>query len=93
MSEKEFDKRLNATIKLSFPVEVNGTLYEELSMRRPKTKDTLLAAKQKGGEVERGVYLMARLCDVEPDVIEELDEVDAEKLGEQHKAFTGRERE
>ncbi|WP_311276176.1 phage tail assembly protein [Methylobacterium sp. WCS2018Hpa-22] len=86
----KYDTDSEKTIKLDFPVTVDAMEYKELTMRRPKTKDSIAASKFKGSEAERGIFLMAKLCNVSPDVIEELDEVDANKLGEQHKAFTGR---
>jgi hypothetical protein len=47
------------------------------------------AAKSRGSEAEKGILLLADLCDVAPAVIEELDEADARKLGEQLDAFRG----
>lgn len=85
-----FDRRESAEIKLQYPVTADGVTYDKLTMRRPKTKDGIAASKFKGNESERGIFLLAQLCGVSPDVIEELDEVDADALGEQHKAFTGR---
>lgn len=90
---KAYDKRPEVTIDLDFPFDHDGIHYTKLTMRRPKTKDALNAQKAKGNEADKGILLLARLCDVTPEVIAELDEVDAEKLGEQHRAFTGRERE
>lgn len=86
----DFDRRAEAEIKLEYPVTVDAVTYEALIMRRPKTKDSLAAAKHKGGEAERGIFMLARLCNVAPNVIEELDAIDAEALGEQLEAFQGR---
>ena len=95
MTTKAYDKRLTVDIALDYPVTVGGVKYDVLTMRRPKTKDSLIAAGYKGSDAEKGVRLYANLCTfkgepVSPDVIEELDDVDSDKLGEQHKAFTGR---
>jgi len=87
---KDFDKRLSVEIVLNFPVLVDAVEYKSLTMRRPKTKDSLVAASFKGSDSKRGIMLFANLCDVSPDVIEELDEVDADALGDQLQAFTGR---
>jgi hypothetical protein len=84
------DERLYATIKLDFPVAVDGITYDKLTMRAPKTKDSLAASRRKGSDAERGIFLLARLCDVTPEVIEELYEIDAQKLGEQLDTFRGR---
>lgn len=86
----DFDRRLEAEIVLQYPVTVNGQVYTSLKMRRPKTKDGLAAARHKGSDAERGIFIFSRLCDVEPAVLEELDEVDSEALGAQYRAFTGR---
>lgn len=83
------DMRLSADIKLDFPVSVDGIDYQKLTMRRPKTKDSIKAAKFRGHDADKGILLLADLCNVSPDVIEELDEIDAQKLGAQLEAFRG----
>jgi hypothetical protein len=93
---KDFDARTEVEIPLTFPVTFDGLTYSKLTMRRPKTKDGIVTSKLKGvTEAERGIHLLARLCTsngqgVSPDLIAELDETDAEALGDQYKAFTGR---
>jgi len=84
------DLRPEAEIELQFPVEVDGVTYKALTMRRPKTKDGLAASKFRGNDAERGIFLLARLCNVAPNVIEELDEIDAMALDAQLRAFQGR---
>lgn len=88
MSDKK-DMRLSADIVLDFPIEVDGTKYPKLTMRRPKTKDSLKAAKFKGHDADKGILLLSDLCNVSPNVIEELDEIDAKKLSDQLDAFRG----
>lgn len=88
MTDKK-DMRLTAEVTLDFPVESDGKTYTTLTMRRPKTKDSLKAAKFKGHDADKGILLLSDLCNVSPDVIEELDEIDAMKLGEQLDAFRG----
>lgn len=90
MSKKEFDRRLEVAIPLEFPKTVDGQTYTSLTMRRPTTADGIAAAEYKGSEGRKGLFLFARLCNVSPDVIEALDEIDSQALGEQHSAFTGR---
>jgi hypothetical protein len=85
----DFDRRTSVAIGLDYPVTVGGLVINELNMRRPKTKDSMKAAKSRGSEAEKGILLLADLCDVAPAVIEELDEADARKLGEQLDAFRG----
>lgn len=86
----DFDKRTSVEIQLFYPVKVDGTDYATLTMRRAKSKDSIKAQSYKGSDAKRGVLLFADLCGVSPDVIEELDEKDADQLGEQLKRFTGR---
>lgn len=81
--------RLSAEITLDFPFEVDGKTYKAMTMRRPKTKDSLKAAKFKGHDADKGILLLSDLCNVSPDVIEELDEIDAKKLSDQLDAFRG----
>lgn len=77
------------TVTLDFPFEVDGTSYLTLDMRRPKVADNVAAQKQKGGDFEKGIFMLARLCDVPPEVIHELDELDAAKLQDELNSFRG----
>lgn len=88
-AKKKIDMRLSATISLDFPITVDGARYDALTMRRPKTKDSMKAAKFKGHDADKGILLFSDLCGVSPDVIEELDEIDAQKLADQLDAFRG----
>ena len=90
MTDKTYDARPDVEIPLDFPVTVDGEQYTRLKIRRPKTKDGLLAARRQGSEAERSIFLFAMLCNVAPAVIEELDEVDAAKLTKQYEAFKSR---
>lgn len=94
-TKRDPDMRPEARIELAFPVTdpTEHIEVDALIMRRPKTKDSLAAAKFKGGEAERGIFLLARLCGVSTDLIGELDEVDAQKLSDQLDAFRGRQSE
>jgi len=83
------DLSATATIKLDFPFDADGQAFTELTMRRPKMKDNHAIQKMKGSDFERGVSMLARLCDVAPEVIHELDELDANKLQEQLNSFRG----
>jgi Phage tail assembly chaperone proteins, E, or 41 or 14 len=69
------------TIKLTYPIELSGATHEELTMRRSKIKDRLAVAKIKSAsDEEKEIRLFANLCEVEPKVIEELDESDYANL-------------
>lgn len=68
-------------IELKYPVEVSGEVCKELTIRRSKVKDRLLVAKLKNSsDEEKEIRLFANLCEVAPNVIEELDESDYAKL-------------
>lgn len=60
-------------ISLKYPVPSDGVQIGSLSLRRPKVRDMLLAEKQGSNPAEREVRMMANLCEVAPEVIEELD--------------------
>jgi len=75
-------------IELKYPVEVTGQSYNQLSMRRSKIKDRLLVAKMKTvSDEEKEIRLFANLCEVEPKVIEELDEADYSNLQKVYLGF------
>jgi len=67
-------------IDLDYPVEVAGKKYTELHIRRPKVRDHLVADRMGGGNAEKEVKLLANLCEVAPEVIEELDAADYQRL-------------
>ena len=82
--------RKRATIKLLFPFEYNGEKVKQLVMRRPKLRDSILAEKQAGkdNDTEMMIIRLANLCEVEPDLIEEMDEIeDFENLQEAYALF------
>lgn len=76
------------TITLAFPITVDGHEYKALQMRRCKVKDRRAAARQKTQE-EQEITLIANLCEVPPEVIDELDSVDYTKLQEVLSGFFG----
>lgn len=87
--EPKFDKRSHAEIELEFPITIDGEKIAKLTMRRPKVSDRLWAEKLGGGDMEKVVKVSARLCDVAPEVIAELDDVDMAKVDKQYGAFRG----
>lgn len=75
-------------IELKYPVEIAGQSYDKLSMRRSKIKDRLVVAKMKtASDEEKEIRLFANLCEVEPKVIEELDEADYSSLQKVYLGF------
>ena len=79
---------MTTTIKLEFPVTVDGQAYTELQMRRCKVKDRRIASKQPT-PADQEVTLIANLCEVPPNVIDELDAMDYEKCAEALRGFFG----
>ena len=64
-------------IKLNYPIKSDGTNIADLNMRRSKVKDRLVVAKMKyASDEEKEIRLFANLCDVQPSIIEDLDESD-----------------
>ena len=74
-------------IKLSHPVVSDGTELRVLSLRRPKVRDVLLAAKIGGTDEEKEIRVLANLCEVAPDVVEELDMADYKRLQDGYRSF------
>ncbi len=76
-------------IKLQYPVVVDGTEHNELTMRRSKVKDRLAVASMKGSDEEKEIRLFANLCEVSPEVMQELDEVDYAAVQKVYMSFFG----
>jgi len=75
-------------IELKYPIELNGENTTNLTMRRSKVKDRLLVAKMKtASDEEKEIRLFANLCEVEPTVIEDLDESDYANLQKTYLSF------
>jgi len=75
-------------IELKYQIESGGQTYKELSMRRSKVKDRLIVAKMKtASDEEKEIRLFANLCEVEPKIIEELDESDYANLQKAYMDF------
>lgn len=75
------------TLELRHPVEVGGTRTETLAMRRPKVRDSKDSTKAGGTPAEQEIRLFANLCEVAPDLIEELDMGDYARLQELYTDF------
>ena len=75
-------------IELKYEIESGGQTYKKLSMRRSKVKDRLVVAKMKSAsDEEKEIRLFANLCEVEPKIIEELDESDYANLQKAYMDF------
>lgn len=75
-------------IKLNFPVNVDDQEIGELVMRRSKVKDRLAVANIKNlSDEEKEIRLFANLCEVNPEIIKELDETDYSKVQKTYMSF------
>jgi hypothetical protein len=80
------------TIELKYPVQIDGTEVRALYMRRPKVRDHLVSVKTRVGEKllteeEKEIRLLANLCEVTPENIEELDLADYKQLMDAYTDF------
>mgnify|MGYP000954081289 CR=1 FL=1 len=75
------------TITLDFPVVSDGTEVRALYLRRPKVRDHMLADKLGGTDAEKEVRYFANLCEVAPEMMENLDMSDYKKLRSAHDGF------
>ena len=75
-------------IKLNYPIESDGANITDLNMRRSKVKDRLIVAKMKNSsDEEKEIRLFANLCEVAPNIIEEIDESDYANLQKAYMDF------
>ena len=70
------------TIKLLYPIRVNGQEISEINLRRPKVRDRLAVEKMSASQGEKEVRFIANLCEMAPNDIEELDMADYNKIQE-----------
>ena len=75
------------TIKLTYPVSVDGAEVNSLTLRRPVVMDMIAADKAAGSEAEKEVQMFANLCEVPPGVIKALDLADYTRLQEGYRGF------
>lgn len=76
-----------ATIELKYPVTISGLETTALSMRRPKVRDMLAGDKKGKSDAEKEIHIFANLCEVDPDVIQELDMVDYAEIQKTYQVF------
>jgi hypothetical protein len=75
-------------IKLNEPIKVDGVLVHELSIRRPKVRDLLIASGgSPASESEREVNLIANLAEIPTEAIKDLDMRDYLKIQDLLKDF------
>lgn len=76
-------KVTTVTVPLEYPISYNGQETTELTFRRMKAKDTLVAEGEEN-KAKAGFLLFAALAEVDVELIEELDIEDLETVGEGH---------
>lgn len=74
-------------IKLEYPITSGGVLIQEITVRRPKVKDSLAAEKAAPTAADREIRLIANLADLAPSDIEELDCSDYASIQEALRGF------
>jgi len=69
------------TIQLEHPITVHGRQVTQITLRRPKVKDQLIAVKSAEDDAERELLLLANLSsELSPDDLKELDVADYREL-------------
>lgn len=76
-------------ITLDYPITINGAQVTRIRLRRPKTRDTLIARKMKGDSAEQEIALIANLSELSPEDVQELDVADYRKVQQALEAFFG----
>jgi hypothetical protein len=78
---------MNNSIKLKYPIMVEGAKLENIQMRRPKVRDMLLAERLSGSDAEKEINIFATLCELPPEVMEDLDVADYTQLQKVYQDF------
>lgn len=76
-------------IELQFPVDFEGGQLKKIELRRPKVSDMVKARKGLKDEAEQEVALIAKLSNLPPATIEDLDVADYKKIQEVLTGFFG----
>lgn len=76
-------------IELSRPIKIDGVEVKALRMRDIKVKDQIVVSKMKGTDAENEVALMANLCSVTPEEIQQMSMRDYTKLQKAYRDFIG----
>ncbi len=80
-------KTESAKITLARPYTRQGNTLSELTMRRPKLKDHIVASKASDVELEGEAALFASLCGVTPEDLSEMDMADYKRLQAVYRDF------
>lgn len=82
-------KVTTVTVPLEYPITHNDQEIRELTFRRMKAKDTLVAEGEEN-KAKAGFLVFAALAEVDIEVIEELDIEDIETIGEKVTPLMGK---
>jgi hypothetical protein len=63
-------------IILTHPIQYNGILLTEISLRRPKVRDRLVVDRMTVSDAEKEILLIANLAEISREAIEEIDLAD-----------------
>lgn len=86
---KKIDMRKEVEIPLDFPVQLGDRKLEKATIRRPVMRDMIKHNVDLNMSVRDSVNLIADLCGLVPDELEEMDTCDFEKLQKQLLDFRG----
>lgn len=74
-------------IKLQFPIPINGVITHDLTLRRPKVRDHLVAGKTPGNDVDKELALFANLIGCAPGELQEMDMADYRQVQDTYTGF------
>ena len=83
-------RQKTATITFPEPLQFDGETVHALTMRRATVKDQLEAQKSSDNVAEQELHLFARLCGINPELVETMDIADYRLLQEQYSSFLRR---
>lgn len=71
---------MQKTVKLVTPFDVDGEAINEVTVRGPKAGDYLAVEKKGKGEQARSIEMIRLLCGLTQQAVQELDDVDVERI-------------
>ncbi len=74
-------------VTLEYPIKADGRIISEISLRRPKVKDQIVAEKAADNGPEREITILANLSGLTPNDIQELDVADYARVQEVFENF------
>jgi hypothetical protein len=76
MNGNILNKITSDKIILTHPIQYNGILLKEISLRRPKVRDRLVVDRMTVSDAEKEILLIANLAEISREAIEEIDLAD-----------------